>query len=93
MTVVWSEGAVADLRLLRAYIAEHDPYAAATIAARVVSAVERLSTFPDIGRPGRVPGTRELVVTGTPLIVPYRATQGRIEVIAVIHAARRWPES
>jgi len=92
MTIVWSDRAVADLRALRAYIAEFDPHAAARIAARIVAAVEHLAALPDMGRPGRVPGTRELVVTGTPLIVPYRVSVGRIEIIAVIHGARKWPE-
>jgi toxin ParE1/3/4 len=45
-----------------------------------------------MGRPGRVPGTRELVVAGTPYIVAYRVTASRVDVLAIIHAARRWPQ-
>ena len=47
-----------------------------------------------MGREGRVPGTRELIIPGTPLIVPYRLhdQDGRVEILTVLHAARRWPE-
>lgn len=48
---------------------------------------------PALGRPGRVPGTRELVVTRTSFIVPYRIMGERVEILAVIHVARRWPDS
>ncbi len=44
-----------------------------------------------MGRAGRVPGTRELVISGTPYIVPYRVRGGAVEVLRVFHAARRWP--
>jgi plasmid stabilization system protein ParE len=46
-----------------------------------------------MGRPGRVPGTRELVVAGTPYVVAYRVAASQIDVLAVIHAARRWPQT
>ena len=46
-----------------------------------------------MGRPGRVPGTRELVIPGTPYIVPYRVQGEAIQILRVYHSARRWPES
>lgn len=92
MTIVWSQDSIRDLRALRGYIAEFDPTAAGKTALRIVEAVEMLSEFPGMGRPGRLPDTRELVVSGTPYIVPYWVTEGRIEIIAVIHGARKWPE-
>jgi toxin ParE1/3/4 len=54
--------------------------------------VERLGAFPAIGRPGRVAGTRELVVSGTPYIVPYRVRGERVQIITVLHSAQRWPD-
>jgi toxin ParE1/3/4 len=48
---------------------------------------------PYLGRPGRVANTRELVVTSTPFIVAYRVVSDRIEILAVFHGARRWPDS
>jgi len=59
----------------------------------IIAAVEQLDTFPGIGRAGRVEGTKELVVDGTPYIVPYRKKGERIEILRVYHAARRWPEN
>jgi toxin ParE1/3/4 len=46
-----------------------------------------------MSRPGRVAGTRELIVAGTPHIVAYRVAASRIEILAMIHAARRWPST
>ena len=93
MTLVWTSAALADLASLRAYIAEHDPAAAQRVVLRIVRRVETdLPQSPEIGRPGRVPGTRELVITGTPFIVPYRLRGQAIQILRVYHGARRWPE-
>ncbi len=92
MRLFWAPGAIEDLKQLRAYIARDNPRAAADIAAKVLEAVERLPSFPASGRPGRVPNTRDLVVPGTPLVIPYTVTDRGIEIIAVLHGARRWPE-
>ena len=90
MNLFWAPGAIEDLRHLRATIAQDNPRAAAEIATKVLAAVERLTSFPASGRPGRVPNTRELVVPGTPLVIPYRVTGRCVEIIAVLHGARRW---
>jgi toxin ParE1/3/4 len=93
MTPVWSPEAIADLEALRAYIAQDDPAAARRIALHIVHNVEALlPNYPESGRPGRVPGTRELVIPRTPFIVPYRLEGNRIQVLRVFHGARRWPE-
>jgi toxin ParE1/3/4 len=91
--LIWSPEAVGDLAALRAYIARDDPAAARRIALRIIDAVETVvPANPQAGRPGRVPGTRELVVAGTAYIVPYRMREARIEILRVLHGARRWPE-
>lgn len=51
-----------------------------------------LADHPDIGRPGREDGTRELVLSGAPYILPYRVRDGRIEILAVFHTSRAWPD-
>ncbi len=93
MIVQWSPQAIDDLASLRAYIAEDNPAAAKRIVRQIIRNVDQLlSGQPEMGRPGRVPGTRELVVPRTPYIVPYRVRDSRIQILRIYHAARRWPE-
>jgi toxin ParE1/3/4 len=89
--VVWTPRAALGLRDARAYIAERDKQAAGRIAARIVDRVGRLAAFPGLGRPGRVAGTHELVILPTPYIVVYRLSSEQVEILAVLHSARRWP--
>ncbi len=92
MRLVWTEPALQDLSAARAWIATDRPMAAAGQVARVVGAVARLPAFPDSGRLGRRQGTRELVVSKTPFVVAYRVRGSLIEVLRVLHGARRWPD-
>ena len=92
MEVVWLELARQDLIHLRAYIGKDNPDAARRVALRLLRAVDTLKGSPAMGRPGRWPGTRELVVSGTPYIIPYRARGGIIEILRVMHTSRRWPD-
>ncbi len=91
MTVVWSPRAVAHLSHLREHIAHDNPNAARRIATQLLEAVDRLAKFPNLGRPGRVPGTRELPVPGTRYVIPYRLRGERLEIIAVFHGRQKWP--
>ena len=91
MQIKWHGKARQDLRNLRAYIAEDNPNAAAPVARSILQAVERLPDNPAIGRPGRVLDTRELVIAGTPYIVPYRIMGDVIVILRVLHGARKWP--
>jgi toxin ParE1/3/4 len=92
MTIVWSPRAIGHLEALREYIARENPSAAARTAATVLAAVERLAELPNLGRPGRVAGTRELVVPRTAYVIPYRVRGERLEIIAVFHGRQRWPK-
>ena len=91
MTIVWSPRALEHLTHLRSSIARDNPKAANPVAGTLRDAVERLAELPNLGRPGRVAGTRELVAPGTPYVIPYRLQGGRLEVIAVFHARQKWP--
>jgi toxin ParE1/3/4 len=91
MKLRWTEGAVEDLRSAHAYLEAENPKAASDVVDQIVSAVERLERFRQMGRAGRVEGTRELVVTGTPFLVAYRVKGESLQVLAVLHAARKWP--
>jgi toxin ParE1/3/4 len=90
--VRWLRHALNNLDEEAAYIARDDPGAAARIVERIVTSVEGLGAHPVSGRPGRVPGTRELVVSGTPYLVPYRVRGETVEILRVFHGARKWPE-
>ena len=92
MTVVWSPRAIGHLADLRAYIAGEHPGAAARTATTLLATADRLATLPNLGRPGRVSGTRELVVPGTGYVIPYRLRGERLEIIAVFHGRQRWPK-
>jgi toxin ParE1/3/4 len=93
MNIRWSDEALEDLRSLQAYIAKDNPAAAKKVAMAIVESVEiNLPENPQMGRPGRVSGTRELVIAQTSYIVPYRVKAGTIQVLRVYHGARRWPE-
>jgi toxin ParE1/3/4 len=94
MNVIWSPEAIQDLISLRAYIEEESPAGALRIVLRILHDVEDLlAENPHMGRPGRVPGTRELVIPRTPYIVPYRVQGEALQVLRVFHSARRWPDS
>ena len=92
MRIVWRRRAQNDLRAARPYIARDNLKAAQKLVLHVLDAVDRLATQPHLGRPGRVPGTRELVVTGTPYIVPYRLKGREVQVLRAHHGARQWPQ-
>ena len=92
MRVRWLRKALANLDDEATYIATEDPAAARQVVVRVLKAVNRLAEQPALGRPGRVPGTRELVVVKTRYIVPYRVRGETVEILRVFHASRRLPE-
>jgi toxin ParE1/3/4 len=93
MDVVWRRQAERDLEHVFDFVLQHDPDAAWHLCDRIERRVAQLRDHPFMGRPGRVAGTRELIVAGTPYIVAYRVAASQIDILAVIHAARRWPST
>lgn len=93
MRIRYTKLALADIGEAKVYIDRDDPAAAARAIGRVRAAVANLAKHPELGRPGRIQGTRELVVPRTPFVVPYRIVDGGIEVLGVIHGRRAWPSS
>jgi toxin ParE1/3/4 len=91
MTVRWSPTALRDLESLHTYIANDNPGAAAVAVETVVAGIEALVRHPEMGRKGRITGSRELVMA--PYVIAYRVRKTTIDVLAIIHGARRWPES
>jgi len=84
--------AAADLESATDYIARDSPEAARRVAVKITKAIQALRRHPAKGRPGRVPGTRELVIAGTPYIVPYRVRGNSVEILRIFHAARKWSD-
>ncbi|WP_370305228.1 type II toxin-antitoxin system RelE/ParE family toxin [Sinimarinibacterium flocculans] len=91
MQVRWLSRALRNLGEEADYIAQDDPAAAARMVVLIEDAVAMLADHPGLGRPGRVPGTRELVVPGTPYLVPYRVRGQHVDILRVFHGRRRWP--
>ena len=92
MMIRWLDDAINDLQSLRHYIAQDNVVAARKVVKKTLGTIGILSEQPGMGRPGRVANTRELIVSGTPYIVPYRVKNNTIEILRVFHCAMQWPE-
>jgi len=92
MKVRWLRKALANLEDEAEFIATEDPEAARLVVKRVLDAVAMLADQPAIGRPGRIPGTRELVVLKTRYLVPYRVRGSTVENLRVFHTSRLPPD-
>lgn len=91
--VRWTSPALADLDSVQDYVAERNPAAAYRLVNHMLDRTDALlSANPELGRRGRVAGTRELVLPNTSYIVAYRVADA-VEILAVMHGAREWPES
>ncbi len=91
MQLEWTRPALNDLKSARNYIAADNPGAAEKTAERILEAVEYLLEYPNMGRLGRVLDTRELIISGTPFVIVYRVIVPRIQILRVLHHARKWP--
>jgi plasmid stabilization system protein ParE len=92
MQLKWLRTALRNLDEEATFIAADDPKAAQLVVARILESVAVLAQQPGIGRPGRVPGTRELVVAKTRYLLPYRVTGNTVEVLRMFHTSRRTPK-
>jgi toxin ParE1/3/4 len=91
--IEWTEQATRQLDQAHDYIAlSNSAEVAARVTMQIVTSVEQLAAFPMSGRLGRVPGTRELVLSNTPFIAAYIIQKARIVILALYHGAQRWPE-
>jgi toxin ParE1/3/4 len=91
MKVKWVRLALNDLDQAGEFITRDNPEAANRVLRRIWDAVQMLADHPHAGRAGRVPGTRELVIAGTPFIIPYRVVENTIQILRVLHGKRKWP--
>ena len=92
MRIRWTQPAARDLTHICDYTEEHEsPEAARRVALRICDDIDTLAQFPHQGRPGRKPGTRELVFTGLPFLAVYRIREDVIEISRILHGAQKWP--
>ena len=92
MRIQYTSAAQADLSHLLDYILEKSPANARLVLDRIEYHIKLLATQPEMGRPGRVPETRELVIPKTPFVVPYQVRGDSLIILRVYHAAQKWPE-
>jgi len=92
LKIKWVPLALDDLRNIYDFIAVENQSAAQKTMNIIWGVTNHLNEQPNIGRPGRVPGTRELVVAGTTFIIPYRVVSGAVQILSVLHGARKWPK-
>jgi addiction module RelE/StbE family toxin len=91
--LTWSAFALSDRDAIFTYIEADNPSAAIMVDERIMAATRRLVDFPASGRVGRIAGTRELVINGTPYIAAYAVTETAVRVLRVLHGAQEWPET
>ncbi|WP_180902431.1 type II toxin-antitoxin system RelE/ParE family toxin [Martelella soudanensis] len=93
MKVVWLPQARTDRTDAIAYIARDNPRAALDQLGEIEQQTDGLADHPEMGRIGRMRGTRELVVNRTPFIIIYRVRSrlDRVEILRLLHGAQHWP--
>ena len=90
--IEWTEQALQQLDHAQDYITlSNSEEVAAGITTLIVTTIQQLAAFPMSGRSGRVPGSRELVISNTPFIAAYAIDHGRIVILAIYHGAQQWP--
>jgi toxin ParE1/3/4 len=93
MKIVWTKRASTHLRAAYEYWRnEKSEDAADLMLGRIFSTVELLENHPELGRPGRIAGSRELALHPLPFLLAYRVRRSKIEIVALLHGARKWPE-
>ncbi|MBW4552549.1 MAG: type II toxin-antitoxin system RelE/ParE family toxin [Aphanocapsa sp. GSE-SYN-MK-11-07L] len=92
MPIVWLSLAVQDVLHIRTYLTDYDPQAAHSVALRIDQAISNLAAIPNLGRPGRIFGTHELVIGGTPYLAIYRVQNSRVEILRILQGRQTFPE-
>jgi toxin ParE1/3/4 len=89
----WTRAASQDLESVERYISRNNPDTAIDTMLEIIRRVEILAEHPGMGRPGRVEGTRELVLGSLPYVLLYVHQSDTIILLRVLHGAMKWPES
>jgi toxin ParE1/3/4 len=92
MRVKWTRKALLNLSDAVEFIAADKPTSSTDVALKIWNAAKMLARQPGMGRPGRVTGTRELVIPGLPYVLPYVEKEGAVFILRVMHTSMKWPE-
>lgn len=90
LDLLWEDAAQNDLLSIGVYIAVENPDAAIEFKREAAQRVDELRRHPRLYKPGRVDGTREMVVRGNYIVV-YKENGRLVTILRVLHAARKWP--
>lgn len=91
MRLRWTATAARDLERITDYLFDKTPQHAPRLARSLYKSITALKTFPNRGRPGKKPGTRELVIPSLPYIVVYQVSADAVYIARILHAAQQWP--
>ena len=92
MRVRWTRQALKNLETAVHYISTDSPGNDQKVAQKIWDSIQLLQQQPGMGRPGRIPGTRELIISDLPFIAPYAEHKGEIVILRIIHTSMKWPE-
>jgi toxin ParE1/3/4 len=91
MPLRWTTAAADDLEGITEYLFERSPQNAAQLVRKIYEAPSSLKSYPNLGRPGKKEGTRELVLTPLPYIVVYQIVGDVMYILRILHGAQEWP--
>lgn len=91
MRIKWTPAADRDLDLIEQHISRDNPRVAVETVLEIVRHADLLPAHPGLGRPGRIEGTRELVISGLPYVIAYIHESDCVIILRVLHAAMKWP--
>ena len=92
MRLEWLPAALTDRDAIYDYISADNRHAAIDIDLKIETQADQLRLYPQSGRPGRIAGTRELVIPRSPYLLAYRVDGPSVLVLRVLHAAQSWPD-
>lgn len=90
MRLRWTPAAASDLENIADYLHHQIPQVAQQTVRRLYAEINELGRFPSRGRPGREPGTRELVLSGLPYVVIFRNSDQVVEILRIYHGSQNW---
>ena len=92
MKIFWTKTAKKNLNDIQNYISPENSYAAVEVIENIIQTIELLKVQPEMGRSGRIFGTRELILSSIPYIIPYRVKGKDIQILRVMHSSIKWPK-